>query len=156
MEPRAASPQARLRALAALSRAGVPTGAMIAPVVPALTDHELERLLEAAARAGARSAGYIVLRLPLEVRDLFEEWLQAHFPDRAARVMNRVRELHGGRDYDPQFGRRLSGQGVWADLLRRRFGAASRRLGLDGRQPPLRTDLFQVPARPGDQLDLAL
>ncbi|MGM0583842.1 MAG: PA0069 family radical SAM protein [Pseudomonadota bacterium] len=156
MEPRAASPQARLRTIAALSRVGVPTGMLVAPVIPALTDHELERLLKAGARAGARSAAYIVLRLPLEVRELFEEWLEAHFPDRAARVMGRVRELHGGRDYDSRFGRRMSGQGVWADLLRRRFATAARRLGLDGDLPPLRTDLFRVPPRAGDQLALAL
>ncbi|MEE3100981.1 MAG: PA0069 family radical SAM protein [Pseudomonadota bacterium] len=154
MEPRAASPQARLRAIAALSRAGCPTGVMVAPVVPALTDHELERILEAAARAGAKSAGYIVLRLPLEVRALFVEWLEEHRPDAAERVMGRVRELHGGKDYDSRFGRRLSGQGVWADLLRRRFQGAARRLGLDRSGPALRTDLFRVPARPGDQLSL--
>ncbi|MDF2234930.1 PA0069 family radical SAM protein [Albimonas sp. CAU 1670] len=156
LEPRAASPQARLRAIAALARAGVPTGVMVAPVIPALTDHELERILEACARAGAVSAGYIVLRLPREVRDLFVEWLQEHRPDAAERVMGRVREIHGGRDYDAAFGRRLSGQGVWADLLRRRFQGAARRHGLDRRLPPLRTDLFRKPQRKGDQLALDL
>ncbi len=156
MEPRAASPQARLRAVAALARAGVPTGVMIAPVVPAITDHELERLMEAAARAGAISANHIVLRLPLEVRDLFVEWLHEHFPDRAERVMGRVREIHGGKDYDSAWGTRLSGQGVWADLLARRARAAKRRLGLDRKLPPLRTDLFRVPPRAGDQLSLGL
>ncbi|WP_339949633.1 PA0069 family radical SAM protein [uncultured Albimonas sp.] len=154
LEPRAASPQARLRAVAALAKAGVPTGVMAAPVIPALTDHELERILEAAARAGARSASYIVLRLPAEVRDLFVEWLEEHRPDAAERVMGRVREIHGGRDYDSAFGRRMTGQGVWADLLRRRFGGAARRLGLDREMPALRCDLFRRPERPGDQLAL--
>ena len=156
LEPRAASPQARLRAIAALARAGVPTGVMVAPVIPALTDHELERILEACARAGARSAGYIVLRLPAEVRDLFVEWLEEHRPDAAERVMGRVREIHGGRDYDAAFGRRLSGQGVWADLLRRRFRGAARRFGLDRELPALRCDLFRKPERKGDQLALDL
>ena len=154
LEPRAASPQARLRAIAALSRAGCPTGVMVAPVIPALTDHELERILEAASRAGAKSAGYIVLRLPLEVRALFQEWLEEHRPDAAERVMGRVRELHGGKDYDSRFGRRMSGQGVWADLLRRRFHGAARRFGLAGKPEPLRTDLFRCPQRPGDQLSM--
>mgnify|MGYP006280957127 FL=1 len=156
MEPRAASPEARLRAIAALARAGVPTGAMIAPIVPALTDHEIEALMEAAARAGAGRADYVLLRLPGEVRGLFEEWLAEAVPDRAARVMNRVRELRGGRENDPRFGSRMRGEGVWADLIRRRFAAATRRFGLTRDWPPLRTDLFGPPERAGAQLALRL
>ncbi|MGG7568324.1 PA0069 family radical SAM protein [Rhodovulum sp. DZ06] len=154
VEPRAASPQARLRAIAALSRAGVPVGVMLAPVIPAVTDHEIERLLEAAARAGAKWAGWIGLRLPAEVEGIFREWLEAEMPDRAARVMGRVAELHGGKVYDGAFGRRMTGQGVWSALLRRRVETARKRLGLASRPPELRRDLFRVPPRPGDQLDL--
>jgi DNA repair photolyase len=154
MEPRAASPQTRLRAIRTLSRAGCPVGVLIAPVVPAVTDHEIERLLEAAAAAGATSAGWIALRLPLEVEGIFEEWLREAMPDRADRVLNRVRELHGGKAYDSAFGRRMTGQGVWSALIRRRFEAAARRFGLDRKGAALRTDLFRVPARPGDQLAL--
>ena len=156
MEPRAASPRRRLAAIGELARAGVPVGVMVAPVVPALTDHELEALLEAAAAAGASSAAWIMLRLPLEVSGLFTEWLETHFPDRAKRVMGRVRETHGGRDYDPAWGRRMRGEGVHAELIARRFKAAVRRFGLDRPRPPLRTDLFSVPVRTGDQLSLDL
>lgn len=154
MEPRAASPQTRLRAIRTLARAGCPVGVMIAPIIPAVTDHEIERLLEAAAAAGASGATWIALRLPLEVEGLFEEWLRAEMPDRADRVMNRVRELHGGKAYDSAFGRRMTGQGVWSALIRRRFETAAKRYGLAGRRPGLRTDLFRVPARAGDQLAL--
>jgi DNA repair photolyase len=123
-------------------------------MIPALTDHELEAVMEAGRDAGARYANSIPLRLPLEVADLFKDWLATTVPDRAARVMGRVRELHGGRDYDPQFGKRMTGQGLWADLLRKRAELARRRLGLDAGMPPLRTDLFVPPSRAGDQLSM--
>ncbi|MGB0506420.1 MAG: PA0069 family radical SAM protein [Pikeienuella sp.] len=145
MEPRAATPSRRLWALRQLREAGCPTGVMIAPVIPAINDHEIESLLRAAAASGAATANYIVLRLPLEVRDLFVEWLDAHFPDRAARVMRYVRELHGGRDYDPQWGKRLKGEGVYADLIRRRFTRAAAEERLERDQPALRLDLFRRP-----------
>ncbi len=155
MEPRAASPAARLAAIAKLSEAGVPAGVMFAPVVPAINDHELESVLEAAARAGARTAGYLLLRLPGEVREIFYEWLETHYPDRANRVKNRIRELRGGRDNDPRFGHRMRGQGPWADLLRRRFDETCRRLGLArGRDNPLTTSHFRPPNRAPDQMAL--
>ncbi len=146
MEPRAATPQRRLWALRQLSAAGCPTGVMLAPMIPAINDHEIEALIRAAAVSGAQGASYIVLRLPLEVRDLFVEWLKEHFPDRAKRVMRYVRELHGGKDYDPQWGKRLSGEGVYADLIRRRFRRAVAEHGLVRENPPLTTDLFHAPA----------
>ncbi|MEL6641255.1 MAG: PA0069 family radical SAM protein [Pseudomonadota bacterium] len=154
MEPRVPAPQARLRVIRQLTEAGIPVRAMVSPVVPALTDHELEAILEACADAGAVAASSIVLRLPREVAVLFKDWLSAHFPDRAARVMARVRELHGGKDYDPAFGTRMVGQGKWAVLMQQRFKLAARRLGLDRSLPPLRTDLFAVPPQKGDQLVL--
>ncbi|MEL6336581.1 MAG: PA0069 family radical SAM protein [Pseudomonadota bacterium] len=156
MEPRAAAPARRLAAIRALARAGVPVQVNIAPIVPGLTDHELETLLAAAAEAGAKAAHYTVLRLPLEVADLFKDWLARDRPDAAAKVMGRVREMHGGRDYDPAWGRRLKGQGVHAQLIARRFALACTRHGLAERLAPLRTDLFAVPIAPGDQLTLDL
>jgi DNA repair photolyase len=146
MEPRAATPQRRLWALRQLNAAGCPTAVMLAPMIPAINDHELEALIRAAAVSGAKGASFIVLRLPLEVRDLFVEWLEEHFPDRAKRVMRCVRELHGGKDYDPQWGKRLTGEGVYADLIRRRFHRAAAQHGLARENPPFRCDLFQVPA----------
>ncbi|MFO7804161.1 MAG: radical SAM protein, partial [Paracoccaceae bacterium] len=134
--------------------AGIDTRVMVSPVVPALTDHEMEAILEAARDAGAIAASSIVLRLPREVAPLFRDWLVEAFPDRAARVMGRVRELHGGQDYDPAFGQRMTGQGEWAAMMRQRFTIACRRLGLKERLPPLRTDLFVVPPARGDQLAL--
>jgi DNA repair photolyase len=154
MEPRAPAPQRRLQLIRELAGAGVPVRAMIAPVVPGLTDHELEPILQAVREAGADAASYIALRLPLEVSPLFQDWLAAHYPDRAAKVMGRVREMHGGQDYDPQWGRRMRGQGLWADLLRQRFRKAAARLGLEAERAPLRRDLFAPPPRPGDQLSL--
>ena len=155
MEPRAAAPRARLAAISKLAAAGIPTGVMYAPVVPAINDHELEAVLDAAAAAGAKTAGYVLLRLPGEVRQLFYEWLETHYPDRARRVRSRINELRGGRDNDPRFGHRMRGQGPWADLLRRRFEAACRRNGLEsGRAAPLTTDLFRPPNRSPDQMDL--
>lgn len=146
MEPRAAAPHARLRAMQRLADAGVPVGVLVAPVVPAITDHELEAILEAARNAGAASAGFVLLRLPHELKTVWREWLQLHYPDRAAHVMSLLQQLHGGRDYDSSFGRRMRGQGPFADLLAARFARAHRALGF-GRLPPLRTDRF-VPPRP--------
>jgi DNA repair photolyase len=155
MEPRAASPAARLKAISALSGAGVPTGVMFAPVVPAINDHELEHVLEKAAQAGAKTAAYVLLRLPGEVRDLFYEWLEAHYPDRAQRVRSRIRELRGGRDNDSRFGHRMRGQGPWAELLEKRFEAACRRNGLARRDgAPLATHLFRPPNATPDQMEL--
>jgi DNA repair photolyase len=154
LEPRAPAPARRLETIRRLSAAGIPVRAMIAPVIPGLTDHELEPLLQAARDAGATAARIIPLRLPLEVAGLFRDWLDRNEPGRAAHVLNRVREMHGGRDYDPDFGTRMTGQGIWAELLARRFAIAARRLGLDAPQPPLRCDLFRPPPRMGDQLDL--
>ncbi len=155
MEPRAASPGARLAAISKLAAAGIPTGVMFAPVVPAINDHELEGVLDAAAAAGAESAAYVLLRLPGEVKGLFYEWLETHYPDRVRRVQSRIREMRGGRDNDPRFGHRMRGQGPWADLLRRRFEASCRRNGLErGRSAPLRTDLFRPPNRAPGQMEL--
>ncbi|MDR5651927.1 PA0069 family radical SAM protein [Ruixingdingia sedimenti] len=154
MEPRAPAPARRLAVIARLAGAGVPVRAMVSPVVPGLTDHELEPILAAAQAAGAGAASWIMLRLPMEVAGLFREWLEARFPDRAARVMARVRETQGGRDYDPAWGKRMRGQGVHAELIARRFAVAVARLGLDRPQPPLRCDLFHVPQAAGAQLSL--
>jgi DNA repair photolyase len=155
MEPRAASPKARLAAISKLAAAGIPTGVMFAPVVPAINDHELEGVLDAAAAAGAKTAGYVLLRLPAEVKDLFYEWLETHYPDRSRRVRSRIHELRGGRDNDPRFGHRMRGQGPWAELLHRRFEASCRRNGLEkGRAAPLTTELFRPPNRSPDQMDL--
>lgn len=152
LEPRAASPQRRLEAIARLRSAGIPVGVLVAPVVPVLTDPELEAVLGAAREAGAGAAAYVLLRLPLEVAELFRGWLDAHAPGQAAHVMARVREARGGRDNDPAFGRRMVGTGAYAELIARRFGLAARRLGYAD-LPPLRTDLFRRPAR-GGQLAL--
>ena len=153
MEPRAASPRARLAAVRALARAGVPVGVMFAPVIPALNDHELEAVVGASASAGAGSMAYLLLRLPREVRDLFYEWLEAHFPDRADRVRNRIRELRGGLDNDPRFGARMRGSGPWADLLRSRFERACRQAGLPrDERVPLDTAAFRPPRPASGQL----
>ncbi|HYD96270.1 MAG TPA: PA0069 family radical SAM protein [Noviherbaspirillum sp.] len=133
LEPRAAAPARRLRTIRTLADAGIPVGVSIAPVIPFVTEPDLERVLAAAAEAGAVDASYIVLRLPWEVNPLFVQWLQAHFPERAQRVMNRVREMRGGKDYDADFRLRMRGEGVWADLLRQRFEKAAQRLGLGSR-----------------------
>ncbi|MEJ6398817.1 PA0069 family radical SAM protein [Yoonia sp. 208BN28-4] len=154
MEPRVPAPKARLRAIRQLTDAGIDVRAMVSPVVPALTDHELEDILAACADAGAVAASSIVLRLPREVAGLFRDWLAEAYPDRADRVMARVRELHGGKDYDPAFGTRMRGQGEWAALMRQRFAIATRKLGLDRTLPKLRSDLFAPPPRAGDQLSL--
>ena len=146
LEPRAASPQRRLKTIARLAEAGVPVGVSVSPVIPFINEPELERILEAAAEAGARSAFSIVLRLPWEVNPLFQQWLQQHFPDRAQRVMARVRDMRGGRDNDARFGQRMKGEGVWADLLQQRFHRAVRRLGLSTERVPLDLTQFQPPA----------
>jgi DNA repair photolyase len=157
LEPRAASPQARLKVIRQLVQAGVPTGVLIAPVVPAITDHEMESLLEAAKEAGASSAGYVLLRLPYEVKDLFREWLTEHYPQRASHVMSLVRDARGGRDNDPNFGTRMRGTGAYAELLRTRFKVATRRLGLDSpRNGGLNRTLFRPPGPAGAQLQLEL
>jgi DNA repair photolyase len=133
LEPRAASPARRLRTIRVLADAGVQVGVSIAPVIPFVTEPDMERVLEACAEAGASAASYIVLRLPWEVSPLFEQWLATHFPDRAARVMNRVRDMRGGKNYDSSFATRMKGSGLWADLLRQRFQKAVKRLGLNER-----------------------
>ncbi|MFZ5751559.1 MAG: PA0069 family radical SAM protein [Pseudomonadota bacterium] len=154
LEPRAPAPGRRLAAMAELSAAGVPVRVMVAPVIPVLTDHELEAILAAAAEAGARAASWILLRLPLEVAPLFRDWLARHAPGQAAHVMNRLRAMRGGDDYDAQWGQRMRGEGVHADLLARRFAVAARRAGLDRGLPPLDCTAFAPPARAGDQLSL--
>jgi DNA repair photolyase len=157
LEPRAASPAARVRTLAALAAAGVPCGVMVAPVIPAITDHEMEHILGACAGAGVRWAGYVLLRLPHEVKDLFREWLAEHYPDRAAHVMSLVHEMRGGRDNDPRFGSRMRGTGPYALLLRSRFKLACQRLKLNstarGALDPTR---FRPPGPAGAQLRLGL
>ena len=150
MEPRAATPARRLQAISELTRAGIPTGVFAAPMIPGLNDVELEKILEAAARAGARHAGYILLRLPHELRQIFEAWLNTHFPDRAKHVLNLIRETRGGALNESRFHHRFSGQGVYADLLMRRFTRASRQWGLDEMKEGLDCTRFAVPdAAPG-------
>ncbi|HTB68508.1 MAG TPA: PA0069 family radical SAM protein [Steroidobacteraceae bacterium] len=148
LEPRAAAPQARLKVIEQLSAAGVHVGVLVAPVIPALTDHEIEQILEAAHNAGASSAGYVLLRLPHEVKDLFREWLAEHYPDRAKHVMSLINQSRGGKDYQAEFGTRMVGTGVFAQLLRTRFDIARRRFGFEDaeRRYELRTDLFRPPA----------
>jgi DNA repair photolyase len=153
LEPRAAAPARRLRTIETLARAGVPVCVNVAPVIPFVNEPEIERILQAAAAAGARGAFYTVLRLPWEVAPLFRQWLQAHYPQRAERVMNRVREMREGRDYRADFATRMKGSGLWADLIRQRFDKACARLGLGRGRFELRDDLF-LPPRPGAQLDL--
>ena len=156
MEPRAPTPARRLLAVRALNEAGVPTGVLTAPIVPAINDVELESLLEAVRDAGAKRAGYVLLRLPLEIRDLFVEWLEAHFPERAARVMQLVRDTRAGKDYDSTYFRRQRGQGPYADLLAKRFKLACRRLGLnlEGRTEDLDCSQFRPPRSDSRQLSL--
>lgn len=134
LEPRAASPTRRLKTMEKLAAAGIPVSVSVAPVIPFVTDHDLEKILKSAADAGAQSAGYVMLRLPWEVSPLFQQWLQAHFPDRAERVMNRVRDLSGGKDYQAEFGKRMTGEGIWADLIRKRFDGALQKYQLKERR----------------------
>jgi DNA repair photolyase len=148
LEPRAAAPARRLQTITALAEAGVPVGVSVSPMIPFINEPEVERILEAAANAGATRAFGIVLRLPWEVNPLFQQWLDAHFPDRAARVMARVREMRGGKDNDPRFGSRMRGEGVWAQLLGQRFQKAAARLGLNRERIELDLTRFQRPVRP--------
>ena len=145
MEPRAATPARRLHAIAELTRAGVPAGVMVAPMIPGLNDAEMEKIVEAAARAGARHAGYVLLRLPHELRQMFEDWLATHFPDRAKHVLSLIRETRSGALSDARFHHRFAGQGVYADLLLRRFARATRQWGLDEAREGLDCGRFAVP-----------
>ncbi len=154
MEPRASTPDKRLETVQRLADAGVPTSVMVAPVIPGLTDMEMERILERAAASGARQAGYVLLRLPLEIGDLFTEWLKANCPDRANRVLSLMRSTRGGRLYEAKWGERMTGEGPYAWIIGRRFELAAERLGLNEQSVALRTDLFTPPTLPGQQLRL--
>lgn len=146
LEPRAAAPERRFETLRKLSEAGIPTGVMVAPVIPALTDCDMEQILEKAHEAGARKAGYVFLRLPHELSDLFQEWLQQYFPLKAQHVMSIVRQSRGGKDYQSEFGQRMRGEGIFADLLAHRFKLSCHKLGMSGERTGFCTDLFSVPA----------
>ena len=150
LEPRAAAPHTRLKMIDALRAAGVPVGVLVAPVIPLITDPDLEHILDAARQAGAQAAGYVLLRLPHELKAVWREWLELHYPLRAAHVMSVVRQMRGGKDYDSAFGTRMRGQGPFADLVAMRFAKTRRRLGY-GQLPPLRTDLFVAPRTPTPQ-----
>jgi len=152
VEPRAAQPERRIAAIRTLSAAGIPVYASIAPVIPQITDHELEHILERVAEAGARGAFFLPVRLPHEVAPLFRAWLDTHFPDRAGKVMATINSIRGGRDNDPNFFSRMRGQGPWAELLRTRFRLACRRYGLNGERITIRTDRFRPPAGPQGEL----
>ncbi|MGI3127811.1 PA0069 family radical SAM protein [Nitratireductor sp. PBL-C9] len=154
MEPRAATPSRRLETVRALTEAGIPTSVMMGPVIPGLTDCEIERILESAATAGAREAGYIILRLPLEVSPIFKEWLLRHAPDRYRHVVSLIRSMRGGKDYDAQWGKRMKGAGPYAWQIGRRFEIAAKRLGLNQEKRRLRSDLFTPPTPGGEQLML--
>ena len=154
MEPRASTPAKRLEAISRLADAGCPVGVGFAPVIPGLNDHELEAVLEAAARAGATSAMYVTLRLPLEIKDLFRQWLADARPDRAKRVMSLIRQTRGGRDYDPDWSQRMKGTGPVAELIAARFKAAVKRYGLQGPRRPLDESQFRIPADAIRQMDL--
>ncbi|MEM9872389.1 MAG: PA0069 family radical SAM protein [Pseudomonadota bacterium] len=154
MEPRAPTPERRLQMIERLSGAGIPVRIMASPMVPALTDPELEAILAAGKAAGARTASWIMLRLPQEVSPLWQEWLATHYPDLAGRVMSKLREMHGGKDYDARWGHRMRGTGPYAEMVAHRFKLAVKRLGLRTEAPPMRTDLFRPPRAPSDQLSL--
>ena len=154
MEPRAPTPPRRLEALRQLAHAGVPTAVMVAPVIPAINDAEIERILDAAAACGVRGAGYVLLRLPLEVRDLFREWLQANFPDRERHVFALIRQTRDGKDYDAAFGKRMTGSGPYAWMIGKRFDTACAKLGLNVEMAALTTEHFRAPREPSQQLDL--
>jgi DNA repair photolyase len=156
LEPRTASPQARLRVIQQLSEAGIPVGVLVAPVIPAITDHEMEDILAAAKAAGAISAGYVLLRLPHELKILFREWLAEHYPERAKHVMSLINQARGGKDYDSQFGTRMRGTGPYAELLRTRFELAKRKLGFapESERYELTTRLFRPPRPDTPQLTL--
>lgn len=154
MEPRAATPERRLEAMRALSDAGIPVSVMAAPVIPGLNDHEIERILDSAKAAGADAAGYVMLRLPIEVSPLFRDWLLRHYPDRYRHVMSLIRSMRGGKDYDAEFSKRMRGTGPYAWQIARRFELTAKRLGLNMRKAPLRTDQFVPPHGEGVQLSL--
>ncbi len=161
LEPRAASPTRRLQIIERFAKAGIPVSVSVAPVIPFVTEQELEKVLTSAVNAGAKAAGYTILRLPHEVNPLFQEWLSTHFPERAERVMNRIRDMRGGQDYKAEFGSRMRGEGVWADLIRQRFLKTLKRLGIihHGRFSELNCNLFKkpqfIPAKKDEgQLDL--
>ncbi len=154
MEPRASTPPRRLEALRQLSAAGVPTAVMVAPVIPGLNDAEIERILDAAAAAGVRHAGYVLLRLPLEVRDLFREWLMANFPDRYRHVFKLIRDMRGGKDYDASWGKRMTGTGPIAWMIGRRFELACERLGFNTTTVKTTTAHFRPPRRAAEQYNL--
>jgi DNA repair photolyase len=154
LEPRAAAPHRRLRTIETLAQAGVPVGVSISPVIPFINEPEIEKIVEAAARAGATAAFSIVLRLPWEVNPIFQDWLQRHFPQRASRVMARIREMRGGKDYDADFATRMTGDGVWAQLIRQRFDKAVARFGLDRERVELDLTQFRRPAAPTPQGEL--
>lgn len=145
LEPRAAAPERRFETLRKLSEAGIPTGVMVAPVIPALTDSHMEQILEKAYQAGARKAGYVFLRLPHELTNLFEEWLQQYFPLKAQHVMSLVKQSRGGKSYQSDFGKRMRGEGIFADLLANRFKLSCQKLGMSGERTGFRTDMFKVP-----------
>ncbi len=153
MEPRASAPHAKLKAIRTLSEAGVPVGVMVAPVVPMITDREIEHILEATFEAGARAAGYVLLRLPHELKQVWREWLQLHYPERADHVMSLIRQMRGGKDYDSAFGTRMRGQGPFAELIAQRFAKAHKRIGF-GRLPALDCSRFVAPRKPSPQGDL--
>ena len=154
MEPRAATPERRIEAIAQLASAGIPTMIGVAPVIPGLNDHEIEALVERGAAAGAVQASFTVLRLPLAIKDLFREWLESERPDRAARVMSLVRQMRGGRDYDAEWGKRMKGEGPLAELIAQRFKLACRKHGLNLARPPVDLTLFRPPPALGDQMEL--
>ncbi|MCV3242775.1 PA0069 family radical SAM protein [Mesorhizobium sp. ZC-5] len=154
MEPRASTPTKRLEAIRQLTDAGIPASVMVAPIIPGLTDQEIERILDAGRAAGARDAGYVILRLPLEVAPIFKDWLLRHYPDRYRHVMSLVRSMRDGKDYDSEFGKRMKGAGPYAWQIGRRFEIAARKLGLNSERTRLRSDLFRAPARQGEQLSL--
>ncbi|WP_026618461.1 DNA repair photolyase [Ensifer sp. WSM1721] len=154
MEPRASTPAKRLDAIRALSEAGIPTGVLVAPIIPALNDHEIERVLDSAKTAGASEASYVLLRLPLEVSPLFRDWLLRNYPDRYRHVMSLIRSMRGGKDYDAEFGKRMKGSGPYAWQIGRRFELAAKRLGLNLTRRQLRNDIFVPPLGMGVQLSL--
>lgn len=154
MEPRAASPAKRLETLQALHDAGIPTTMMVAPIIPGLNDSEIERILEAGKAVGVDQAGYVMLRLPLEVRDIFRQWLLAHYPDRYRHVMSLVKSMRDGKDYDAEWGKRMRGSGPYAWMIGRRFEKASQRLKIGTKRVELRTDLFTPPRKVDDQMSL--
>lgn len=154
MEPRASAPARRLAAIEMLAAAGIPTTVMVAPIIPAINDMEIEAILKAAFAAGAREAGYVLLRLPLEVRDIFQEWLSTDYPERAAKVMTLIRSTRGGKDNDSTWGRRMTGSGPYAWTIGRRFELACQRIGLNVNRRKLATELFRRPPQPGEQLTL--